>query len=702
MSNFLKLRLRYPLSSAGYSCLVLSAEAGGAAAHYAYVHWRRGQETGGPEYICISPTFDSRDGEYRRRFIRYPVFAVACERLTAKLEPFEAAVLQLTAAGRLALKATIYPENQAGEVADKTLELRLMVLAFAMALALDIWEISHNISMVHASGEYTKIMKTVAENVTGLAELSRDFSLAPELLTLVRGEPDLFAVQCGQKLVPLSEREAMQPGDYNLAGWRELAVTQLVGDLVLNFVSPSFALYNQYTYIEGADAGLFENAPMEERYVRSLVAGRAAHSLREARQTVDGAKDANYYTGELSAKIYESLEYAQSYLLMSPVAMMHTMEDVGWSLRSLDIFARRAPTQWPAVLASFASLDSAARLIFEPVYAAHCLHKKLDVAHTDIHGNNLTFYMWGLAHMQRLAKGTGLPDYTPYYDDPVVLYVAGERGEADSYVFPAAGNSCCIIDYSRCILGPGFRQRLEAGRSPQYATHFYRDQVNRVMRTFHRYAPSIVAKNEVAIKAAVLANFEAAFPVLCTVDFLSIGRSIKSALTDAAASAAEGDAREFKVTEEAIAFAGKLEAAAFDQLVTGLHDLAESAGNRARLPPPPLPGAALIQKLFAPWSFQRSAARLRTAQLVDAYSFQNELRFAGADYARWPTWARLDEIERHLGEYKLTDLFERGAEPFLEALRPGARVEIIAERLRAENERLDGKPVSTASSWLED
>jgi hypothetical protein len=88
--------------------------------------------------------------------------------------------------------------------------------------------------------------------------------------------------------------------------------------------------------------------------------------------------------------------------------------------------------------------------------------------------------------------------------------------------------------------------------------------------------------------------------------------------------------------------------------------------------------------------------------LVDVYNFNNPVEYSGADYARFPPWARLDRIEPHLGDLKMTDLFERGPEPFFAALKPGVRPEVLAAQLRAEEERLDGRAVSTASSWLEE
>lgn len=686
--SFLELKLRYPIGSGGYSCLGMVAKLDGVSTHFGYAYWRRGRENEGPEYICVSPTFESRDGEYRRRFIRGPAFLEGCDKFAAELAPYEEAVLAMVA-GPLELAVAVYPGAAEG-ITTQAENLRLPILAFAVALALDLWNIRRGAEMSHINKNYLNLMRSVP-SAFNFAQLPRE----PMWNTFSRGMNFPSAVQCGQKLVPMFIRETMQPSDYNLAAWREVAVTRLAGDLVLNFISPSFAVYNQWAYLEGVDEGLFENAAMIERYARSRAVEATTRSLREARRGL-GRAALNYHTEELSAHVYESLEYAQSHLVMSPVAIMHSMEDVGWTMESLPRFVRYAPAQWPAAIGAFATADAAARHLFELAYAAHCLHAKAGVAHTDLHVNNMTFYVWG-ANTKVLTPEGG----APYYEDPVVAYAAGPRGEADTFVFPAAGDSACIIDYSRCILGPAFRPRLEEGRSPQYATNFYRDQVNRVMRALHRYAPEYVASHQNAIKAGVLANFEAVFPVLCAVDFIAIGANMAALLEEASPPRAD-EVRPFVVAEGAVALALRLEEVGRELLITGLHDLAEEPKRG----PAAFPGAAVLPRVFGEWLFPRWAAReprrARTAQLVDAYNFTNELRYSGDDYAKYPPWARLDEIERHLGEARMTDLFERGVEPFLEALRPGARVEVIAEQTRAQQEKLDGTAVSAASSWIDE
>ena len=175
MSSFLSLKLCYPLGPDGYSCMAMVAAIGGASAHYGYAYWRRGQESEDPEYVCISPTFDSRDGEYRRRFIRGPVFIAACEKLVTELAPFEEAVLAM-AGNVLELKTAAYPEEMAENLSTKASNARLPVLAFTVSLALDLWEIKNRMLMTHTSTAYTAIMAEVARLQPSLVS-----SLAPPL-----------------------------------------------------------------------------------------------------------------------------------------------------------------------------------------------------------------------------------------------------------------------------------------------------------------------------------------------------------------------------------------------------------------------------------------------------------------------------------------------------------------------------------------
>ena len=690
MDAFMHLRLRFPISPQGYTCLTMSA--GGV--HFAYAYRRRGSAE--PEYICVAATLDSRDGEYRNRFIGYTAFMDATEEHADELEPYEALALAAditthwypAAAGAAGAAPSAAPSAAGAAPSAAGAASRMPVLALAVALYMDM----HDAAIAeHTNSDYLGLLAEMRALYRGppvvvpLSDRRHRF-----MLVIQRGgDWAEHEVACGQKIVPMFLSEATRVGDVNLAAWRELAVAQAASDLTLSFVSPSFAFYNQWTYIEGAAAGLFDNSAMAERFARSAAVAPAADGIRAARARLGDAAP-NYYTGELGAQLYESLEYGRSHLQVAPVAILHTMAHVGFALRSVGAVVRGSMTPHPAITDLVATRDGAARLLFEYAYAAHCLHAKAGAAHTDLHGNNLTVHRWA----QDRHGGA------PFYPNPVVAYVCGAalRAENETYVFPAVGVSGCVIDYSRAIVGPAFRARLEAGHGARYATLFYRDQVNRVMRALHRYAPTYVEKHQEALKAATIANFGAVFAVLCAVDFIAIGRNVAAALRDAAdAPPAPPAARAFVVAPEAFALAGAIEAAGLELYINGLHDIV--TGTRAA---PAHPGAEVLRRVFKPWSFAERADALTrpgAVQLVDAYNW-NSPRYSSLDYATYPPWARLDQIEPHLGEYKITDLFERGVEPFLESLRPGARVEVIAEQLRAAA-AADGSPAATASSWLE-
>jgi hypothetical protein len=69
----------------------------------------------------------------------------------------------------------------------------------------------------------------------------------------------------------------------------------------------------------------------------------------------------------------------------------------------------------------------------------------------------------------------------------------------------------------------------------------------------------------------------------------------------------------------------------------------------------------------------------------------------------WPRWARIDEIEKHLGDLKLADVIAGGTEKFIATLTGrDLAFEALAAQARADALRADGRPVAAASSWLDE
>ena len=87
------LKYGYPLRHTGYYVAALSVKTLNYSSYYGYIYWPTTQII--PEYICCSSTFESRDGEYRHRFVWYPTWDKEYESLSAILDPLEEKIIDL-------------------------------------------------------------------------------------------------------------------------------------------------------------------------------------------------------------------------------------------------------------------------------------------------------------------------------------------------------------------------------------------------------------------------------------------------------------------------------------------------------------------------------------------------------------------------------------------------------------------------------
>ena len=740
MENFIFLKFKNSLSIDGYTCCVLNAKIDKASSHYAYLYWKKGLEDLDPEYICISPTYESRDGEYRKRFIKWQIFNKAFNYHTKDLHLFEQTVSKLVIDSLLELNMTFYP-------ADATIirhyqHSRLPIKIFAYILALDLWEYSTGLLMTHTHPQYIKLISHISRDFPELVEKSRQIQYkeiknletekTQHYITLkFEHSSQTSELQCGQKIVPMFYREVVQFEDYNLSVWRETLIQQHISDLVINFICPSFPIYNQWTYIEDANASLFENSTMEDKYNRGSAMENSITNLREARSKIrtfdEDSHLQNYYTEEFNAHLYEDVEYAQSHLIMSNIALLHTMEDVGWTLYSINEFINKPLVHIPEVVNMFTNSDNAFHYIFNYVYAAHCMHTKMNIVHSDIHSNNLTLYLWAFAS-EKIHKNKDKVIFKQFYKNPVTVYATG-LSDADIYIFPATGINATIIDFSRSIIGPAFRSKLEQNKTPQIATNFYHDQTNRIMRAFNRYAPSFVEKNQEAIKAAVIGNFEMIFPVLCCIDFIAIGGTLIEYFEKTIKELKELKEKTIKELKELkektikenfekeLKLCKKIQDLGQELLITGLsiiiehitsNDIGKNIGKNTNSTNVEYPGFKMLQ-LFEKYSFV-NLKKSDKLEIVDGYNYNNDVKYSGISYKNFPLWSQLTEIEKNLGsKYIMDDIFEdveidnqHNVKNFLQSLNKNIKVSIIAEKLKMENEKKDGNPIYTASSWLDE
>lgn len=685
---FIYLRYLWPLSSTGYTYYKFEMSIV-TPFTYAYILVDMG---GKPEYVCVSPTFDSRDGEYRSRIITLADFETTYEQVIKPMSEIEKKLLMMIAQDQLHINISKYPKNSAASAEIENLRLPIKCAAVAIFLDLGGW------MQPHINPGYQRGIEELAGADSDLRNEAVSY-LAQHAYAghaFVTGQPARDTrVGCGSKIIPLTLREVMSPHDITYAAWREITIKEHSSDLVLNGLCPSFAFANQWTYLDGAESSLFENTNVRSRYHKSSVAHESVQHLRKARQVVQPEITTSNSVADYDAHIYESIEYAQGFLLMSDEVLYMLDEDVGFTLSALPTAIVSYKHVRPEYTELVSNADHFAKLAFDYLYGLHCMHTKTGAIHADLHTNNATVYRCGATHSVKLQGGD--VKIEPIVEFPLSVYAAGPRGEADTYVFPFTGIVGCIIDFSRSLIGPDgsvYANAVEE-KGETYARNFMHDQVNRTLRAFHRSAPTFTEKNQEAVKAAILANPKAVFRVLTYTDFMWIGKGLGSMLE----TKVEGKgAKHFAPPAELRAFAKRIETTSRDALITYMHDLIDAKVEAARIPHA---GEALLPKLFADYLYSAwDAADLRRGDLVDAYNYNNPMTYSGSDYELFPPWARLDKLEEHMGEVKIADMFPRGIKPFLESIIPTPRFTIIAEEVRAEQDTLDA-PAGPTSSWIE-
>lgn len=712
------IKYGYPMRRAGYDVAVFSVKAGGdkdPPAFYAYAYWPLAEGAqgvskdtagddapGAPEYVCYSPTFESRDGEYRHHFLWYPQFAEAMEKAAFLGEAVEEKLLAAIRDGKIEIDVRPYGEDTervAAYCADSRIAIQLLTACVLNGPMRKIGTYHQS----HVLESYKKVVDKVFKLAGGVVPKITDEQMA-DWARLETGQPHANFTQCGQKLTPLTLREATHLGDINYAAWREVYVNNLATELVINGVSPCFPIFGNWSYVTGADRRLFEGRPMRERYDRGNQAVGALESLREARARIKERASSDYRAGQLDAHIYESIVYALDFLVMSRFAMCSTSEFVGYTLRSVPTIIRRRRLVNPAYLRLFSCPIMTARYLFDLCYSTHALHTRVGAIHADLHMNNVTINPFA----PRWDLFVGREPQERPTRNPVIAFVAGPRGEADTYVFPHDGFFATVIDFSRAILGPTARERLVAEKGEAYAVAFYRNQVGRALRVIHHYVPSFATKHQEKLKGLLLSDPEIMFRVMTAVDFLSVGRDFVALFRHVAETegAAKGARNPIKLGGGA-RLAERLERAALEHLVARLSDLVT---GRARRDPAEYPhiGTVLLPVVFrdyrfSVWAQGRGALKDTPAEstLVDVYSTESKTHYSSTDPANFPPWARLDVVEKNLdGKVKMIDVTaDRGERPFLRAHDPDSLLDVLIERARHDVERHD-HPADATSSWI--
>jgi len=683
------LKYEYPMRQSGYTTAVLSISVENRgrpnSAYYAYLHWPNFPRRGGvdPEYISISSTFQSTDGEYRARFIWYPAFVRAYGTITSELGKLEEIILSTLGRNFINIDASVFSgfagmkERVIQTISDQNILIRILVAA----LLLDSKRIQDGTISTHTNTTYVDTIGAIWDLISKeIGLLLKDPKILTALVTFRNGgdETSILRLQCGQKIIPLTIREVLQTGDINYAAWREQYISQQCSDLVINGVSPNFPLYNNHSYISGTDKRIFENRAMHKKYYYSDI---VQHRRQGPEQTVlaDDTGEDSQNDGDAPREKYvnSGIEYAESFLLISPTVLLSTGEYVDITLSSLPLIIRRSHGISPTSMALFSNEDMFAALLFHLCYGAHVLHERAGIIHSDLHLNNMT-YFWFNPTWVLETDSSEL--YTQRISDPVIAFIAGDRGEIDTYILPHIDGFGCLIDFSRSLIGPSHFQRLEKEFGKIYTHSFYKDQTERVIRTLKYYFPILFEDetNEIKVRVWLTRDFSQAFSILTAIDYYAISQNLRILLENEdnydsnKEIVKESDKRRLDIHPNNIKLCTEIEQMAYNMCLERIREKLASARVHCETKDNLTIGQKIFSNVFSKWGFGRwNKEHLHGAHLIDIYNFNTSIKFSGKAYGDFPPWAQLDKILENSPVSEIDEIFQRGDLPFKESLADG-------------------------------
>lgn len=651
-----------------------------------YFYWNIEMEE--MEYLCVGNTFKSKDGEYRSRFHLIERFLEGYRMKSdhktedAIYDVIEDHILRMIASGLIEIENRVYSEDVAtiDKITNSINNLRLPIHALAYII---------NTGVARASGLLAHVDRRFIAFIKFILRQIPEFTESPNKIKYVEFQ-DYYGEDliCGQKLVPMTLKEVMNPFDYSMSVWRELLFNQAVSNLVINYICPCFPINGHWTYIRNVGKDLFTNKSMHKIYTRGAAADLSTRSLKGAKEQVQTYM-MNSFVETYSDTISDSIAYAQSYLLMSDVCMLHIMENIGMTFDNYTSMAYKLD----AKTCILHTEEQCRSIMFDYLYGIHCLHSKLGIIHADLHTNNIVITD------TKCRKAPTAPDAAPSTADPVNLFAIGPD-ESDVFILDNLRYSGGIIDMSKSVFGPEFRPYFEREvKSPQTIDNLYKDQVNRVMKLLHRWNSDFMIKHQSEVKSVLLSRLDLAFPVIACVDYISLGYNMKETLTTL-----EGRSKEIYINPIMNKWAQKIEVFAREQLTIGLQDLIYYAKSDGVIINPKFPGDQIIRNIFSEnmiikWEM-KFPGRLESCQITGAYNHNNKVAFDATLLKQYPTWAQFEHIAKNIVSARpVTKYYPRGIDIILKRTNfINKYVYPTAEIYKAAN--ADTLTVRPNASWL--
>jgi hypothetical protein len=496
-----------------------------------------------PEYICVSPSFLSQDGEYRPRIYSIGKY----QNLISKTKiygPLRNFIIHKIETHKIEFANEFYyPLIDTRKTWEKIIETDYADNGYAINLFMLYWlgeieKIMNNMEENHINFKFKHIFFTdiqedikfykILKDILNPDELQYYSAIMHSYTTAVQGkyygprsdskpstvywevhDPPKVRFQLGQKLRPLNIAEAQNPENIKFDPWREQYLSRKVNNLLLNRITHGVPFGLFWFYIKNTHTGLYDNPVQDDKIKYSDRGYLIVNKLREI-QRLTFESDTDEYINEnfehLHNEINPDVEFVKDKLMISNVSLGVFNDNVGRTFYDL-----------PNVINSKAYLASAGNMlkdptlfkkyIFEIAFTLMGLNKISGVVHSDLHLNNATINFQDLEIVE---------DYTK--EKLATLY------GIDDYWFqlPAKQARAYIIDFSRSTIHPTNIKEDGVFADKKDENEFISEQNMRIFRKLKSLVPSLIDTYDDIIMKLITNYFDKIYKLYTIVDMYDI------------------------------------------------------------------------------------------------------------------------------------------------------------------------------------
>ena len=618
MMAFIQLKYSLTMKTSGYTYVTFRLDNKKDKKIYAVAYYLDDI----PKFICLSPTFESAKGEFRDGFILYEAFKTTFEKYSKKLNTIEESIMENLSDGKFIIDYEFYPERKTSEEDLTLLSLQLLIGSIYLIL----YKKQQDQLQVHTDKMYVQMLKEIYEEKSDGSALSTDIY------------NDFFKGGLerpyGQKLIPMNVGEAIKINNIQYATWRELFISYAASDMIINSISPTFAIAANWSYIEGANQYMFDNEIIKDRYIQNKEIIEMVNGLKQLYKESEAVDNIN----DSRESIYNTICQLNLNKLLSDVAIVRIDEFADVTVGTLARTIKNAKVLPPKCKMFMNDIRFFDKIIFDLMYGCHVLHKRVGAIHLDLHLNNMTIMEVDSSFYERKEKEYKYTKDKKYNTAFIV------DGQCETYIFPFDGYYGTIIDFSDSVLSRKFLEFTSKYVTFDSFENIIDREKEYILSKLSTY--SYVKKHKDKVKGAIISKYEDMFKAISAIDFVSITKNIKGMFINLLKD---------EVSDTIMKRINQLEDESLEYLLSSVQNVVDNEGRDIEYA-----GDVLLKKFFSKYLYHKSNLDI---DLYEVYNFNAKWNYSGVEYENYPPWAKRDLLIKKFGKSAVDKVFGDTALP---------------------------------------